>query len=74
MDAFARRHGWVEADLMMQGAVMIGVYDADNIVDGKAERIGVPAIYDGQKRWIISNDGRSVNSIEIKPRRMWEVR
>lgn len=73
LDAIARRDGWIESDLMMQGAVMVGVYDAASLIDGQDERIGVPAIYDGQRRWLVSNDGNGVASIEIKPRRMWEV-
>ncbi len=67
LDAAARRFAWDEADGPRQGAVMVGVYTAD---DG----IGVPAIFDGQKRWIVSNDGKSVTSLDAEPARMWEVR
>lgn len=67
MDAMAHTMGWIEADGQMQGATMVGVYDAKN-------DIGVPAIFDGQDRWIISNDGLGWLSFAVKPKRMWEVR
>lgn len=66
LDVIANRDGWREADCPMQGAVMIGVYTSS---DG----IGVPAIFDGQDRWIISNDGKGWTSVATRPERMWEV-
>lgn len=66
LDVIANRDGWREADCPMQGAVMIGVYTSS---DG----IGVPAIFDGQDRWIISNDGKGWASVATRPERMWEV-
>lgn len=65
--AFAERFGWEAADGPRQGAVMIGVYTAE---DG----VGVPAIFDGQDRWIVSNTGRGWTSVKADPARMWEVR
>ena len=73
LDYIAKRDGWVEAECAMQGAAMIGVYDGA-VADGPLWRpTGAPAIYDGQKRWICSTDGASVSSVELKPRRMWEL-
>lgn len=66
LDATARREGWAEADGARQGAVMLGVFEAE---DG----IGVPAIFDGQDRWIVSNDGRGVTTLAAMPKRIWEV-
>jgi hypothetical protein len=65
VDAIAARSGWQEAEGPRQGAVMIGVY--------RIEGIGHPAIFDGQKRWIISIDGRGVTIVDAAPDRMWEV-
>lgn len=68
LDAIARRDEcWEAADGPRQGAVMVGVFTAP---DG----VGVPAIFDGSRRWIVSNDGRGWTSIGEKPGRMWEVR
>lgn len=64
--AVAQRDGWLPADGPRQGAVMIGVFTAS---DG----IGVPAIFDGERRWIISNDGRGWTSLAELPVRIWEV-
>ena len=66
LDAAAKREGWVEADGPHQGAVMIGVFTAP---DG----VGVPAIFDGQDRWIVSNTGKGITSLAEKPRRIWEI-
>lgn len=66
IDGFARRYGWREVEGPMQGAVMLGVYtDAD----GR----GVVAIFDGQDRWVLSNDGKGVTITGIQPDRMWEI-
>lgn len=65
LDAAATREGWLEADGARQGAVMIGVYEGD--IDG------VPAIFDGQDRWIVSNDGKGVTSRADAPTRIWEI-
>lgn len=66
LDRIAMREGWIETDAAMQGAVMLGVYTS-------VDQIGVPACFDGQDRWIISNDGKGWQSIGAKPNRMWEV-
>lgn len=66
VDVMARALGWPEVDGNRQGAVLIGVFDAD---DG----VGVPAIFDLDSRWILSNDGRGVTVTGVSPRRMWEV-
>lgn len=66
LDAIARRDGWLSADGPRQGAVMIGVFTA-------ADGIGVPAIFDGERRWIVSNDGKGWTSVSEQPARMWEV-
>lgn len=70
IDAFARTHGWAPAEAPMQGAVMIGVYDG---IDLDGEPIGVPAIFDGSDRWVLSNDGKGVTVTGTPPRRMWEI-
>lgn len=67
LDRVARRDGWEEADGPRQGAMMIGVYTGP---DG----IGIPAIFDGAKRWVVSVDGKGWTSIGEPPRRMWEVK
>ncbi|MFA5897927.1 MAG: hypothetical protein WC829_02320 [Hyphomicrobium sp.] len=66
IDTCARASGWAEADGPRQGAVMIGVFAA---IDG----VGIPAIFDGQSRWIVSNDGRGWTSTIQKPIRIWEI-
>ncbi|CAN7585978.1 hypothetical protein LJR016_004323 [Devosia sp. LjRoot16] len=66
IDVMARALGWAEVDGNRQGAVLIGVFDAD---DG----VGVPAIFDGENRWIISNDGEGVTVTGVLPKRMWEI-
>ncbi|MDB5540520.1 MAG: hypothetical protein JWQ89_2247 [Devosia sp.] len=66
LDRLAREQGFEEVDGPRQGAVMIGVYDAEN-------GVGVPAIFDGEDRWIISNDGKGVTVTGIAPKRMWEI-
>lgn len=71
LDAIAKRDGWTDADCRMQGAVMVGVYEADGI-DGDGT-VGVPAIFDFTSRWVVSNDGRGWTSVKAEPKRMWEV-
>lgn len=66
LDFIARRDGWESADGPRQGAVMVGCYTA-------ADGIGVPAIFDGDRRWIISNDGRGWTALSAQPPRMWEI-
>lgn len=89
LDVIARRDGWEPAEGPQQGAVMIGVYNAQplmrsdlpdriagDVAGVEAVReglIGVPSIFDGQKRWIVSNDGRGWTSIALQPYRMWSV-
>lgn len=65
LDAIGRREGWVEATEPHQGAVMVGVFEAGEI--------GVPAIFDGGRRWIVSNDGKGWRSMLVAPKRMWEI-
>ena len=66
VDNLARAVGWEAADGPRQGAVMIGVYRAE---DG----IGVPAIFDGESRWIVSNTGNGWATLSAAPERMWEI-
>lgn len=66
LDAIAKRDGWLVADGPRQGAVMIGCLTSE---DG----VGVPAIFDGERRWIVSNDGHGWTSVAAKPERMWEI-
>lgn len=66
IDAMARLHGWPEADSNRQGAVMIGVYRG-------LARDGVPAIYDGEARWIAGHIGSGLASLGEFPDRAWEV-
>ena len=66
VDNLARAVGWEAADGPRQGAVMIGVYRAE---DG----IGVPAIFDGESRWIVSNTGKGWRTLSAAPERMWEI-
>lgn len=73
LDYIARRDGWIEADAMMQGATMIGVFDAAMAFGPVWQRTGAPAIFDGQNRWLCSTDGASVSSVGMKPKRMWEI-
>lgn len=67
LDRLARERGLEECDGPRQGAVMIGVYDTDE--DG----VGVPAIFDGERRWIVSNTGKGWSTLSAKPKRMWEL-
>jgi hypothetical protein len=64
LDAIAKRDGWIERDVAMQGAVMIGV--------GSVDDVGVPGIYDGEKRWLVAGRGDAVLT-RAQPERMWEV-
>ena len=66
MDWLARKHRWEPADSARQGAVMVGV------LDGLAAD-GVPAIFDGQDRWIAGIGGGGWSSIRTMPDRAWEV-
>lgn len=66
IDVMATLTGWQEVDGNQQGAVLIGVFDAE---DG----VGVPAIFDGENRWILSNDGKGVTVTGVLPKRMWEI-
>jgi hypothetical protein len=58
---------------MMQGATMIGVFDAAMAFGPVWQRTGAPAIFDGQNRWLCSTDGASVSSVGLRPKRMWEI-
>lgn len=66
LDRLAREQGFEECDGPRQGAVMIGVYQAE---DG----VGVPAIFDGESRWIVSNTGKGWATLSAAPDRMWEI-
>ena len=66
LDFIAKREGWEQADGPRQGAVMIGVFTAE---DG----VGVPAIFDGDRRWIVSNTGTGWVSLPNAPPRIWEI-
>lgn len=66
MDWLAAQHGWEPADSARQGAVMVGVYDS-------LAADGVPAIFDGQDRWIAGLMGGGFSSIRTMPNRAWEV-
>lgn len=68
LDRLAREQCFEERDGPRQGAVMIGVYDAEE--DG----VGVPAIFDGEGRWIVSNTGKGWSTLAAAPKRMWELR
>jgi len=74
LDYIAKRDGWVEVECAMQGAAMIGVYDGAMQFGPVWRPTGFPGIYDGQKRWICSTDGASVSSVDMKPKRMWELK
>lgn len=67
LDATGMREGWVRADGPQQGAIMIGCYTAD---DG---RTGIPAIFDGQDRWILSHDGAGIRTERTAPHAIWEI-
>ena len=61
----AARNGWREADAAEQGAVMFGVYRL-------TDSLGVVAVYDGAKRWLIAGeDGARITA--VPPSRMWVV-
>lgn len=66
MDGFAKDAQWEEVDGARQGMPMIGVYDGP---DG----VGVPAIFDGSRRWVYSNDGAGLRSTPNPPKRMWVI-
>lgn len=66
MDGFAKAHGWPEAEGPQQGAVMIGCYTSP---DGD---VGVPAIFDGRRRWLISGTGAATITLAA-PARIWEI-
>jgi hypothetical protein len=67
LDRLAREQAFEECDGPRQGAVMVGVYDTED--DG----VGVPAIFDGEGRWIISNTGKGWSTLSVPPKRMWEL-
>lgn len=67
MSAMALREGWVTCDGARQGAVMVGCYVAGDGITG------VPAIFDGQDRWLVSQDGRGVRVLKAPPGVIWLV-
>lgn len=64
MDAMAYEFDWPERDVAMQGSVMIGCYRSDDV--------GVPAIFDGERRWLVSGAG-DARVTAARPLRMWEL-
>lgn len=66
MDKFATDAEWEEVDGPRQGAAMIGVYDGP-------DEVGIPAIFDGERRWVYSNDGKGITSTANPPKRMWVI-
>lgn len=66
IDVMAKREGWIEEDAPMQGMVMIGVYTEP---DGD---IGVPAIFDGERRWLVSGTGAATITAK-PPERLWVI-
>lgn len=70
LDNMARAQGWEPVDGNRHGAVLIGVFNGIG-PDGE----GVPAIFDGESRWIVGHvGGRRVDSVGLFPDRAWEVR
>lgn len=67
LDTVAQREGWIERDGPQQGAVMIGVYRA---LDDAS--VGVPAIFDGWRGWLVTYFGTATVLME-KPLRIWEI-
>ncbi len=67
LDAIARRDGWRETDAAEQGGVMVGVYTAAD-----DDSIGVPAIFDGWRGWLIAYRG-AATILREPPKRMWVV-
>ena len=67
IDRLAREQSFEECDGPRQGAVMIGVYDTED------DAVGVPAIFDGESRWIVSNTGEGWSTLSVPPKRMWEL-
>ncbi|MGV3649836.1 MAG: hypothetical protein ACO1OK_00290 [Devosia sp.] len=65
LDVVARRQGWAEADGPRQGLVMVGVYTSN-------DDVGVPAIFDGDRRWLLSGTGMATITL-APPERMWIV-
>lgn len=65
LSVIAWRDGWIEADVPMQGAIMVGVMD----LEGE----GHPAIFDGQNKWIVSITGQGWTITGHHPERMWEI-
>lgn len=58
----AHRNDWEDVDAPRQGAVMVGVYTLNEV--------GVPAVFDGDRRWLIAGeDGARITS--LPPDRMW---
>lgn len=64
LDVIAKRDGWMASDGPRQGAVMIGVY-RDN-------EVGVPAIFDGWKGWLVTYLGGATVTRSV-PVRIWEI-
>jgi len=67
LDAVAKRDGWTACDGPRQGAVMIGVYPAPD-----DPSIGIPAIFDGWRGWLVSYFG-AATILRDPPPRIWEI-
>lgn len=67
LDFIAKRDGWQARDGAQQGACMIGVFTAP---DDPA--VGIPAIFDGWKGWLVCYYGVAT-ILREQPVRMWEV-
>lgn len=67
LDAIAKREGWQPCDGARQGACMIGVFTAP---DDPA--IGIPAIFDGWKGWLVCYFGVAT-ILRGEPIRIWEI-
>lgn len=63
VDSVARKLGWEESDSPLQGEAMVGIYTSEN---GE----GVPAVFDGQKRWLLAGMGDATVTTRT-PDRMW---
>ncbi|MEP7241749.1 MAG: hypothetical protein ABI697_12755 [Devosia sp.] len=66
LDAIASREGWIDAEGPQQGATMVGCYRAND------PKLGVPAIFDGDQRWLVSYHRNAMLKRET-PARVWEI-
>ena len=64
MSGMAATYGWQSCDSPRQGAVMIGCY--------AGEDVGIPAIFDGDTRWLMAGEGLA-RITRAMPGRAWEL-